>query len=140
MARAWSTFPIRLDQSRGSAARFVAQLFHDRRQAQVFERFNLVGNGAKDRADGAALVEQVRAETRQAFDAEREVEFQVSSKRCFCASSTPSKRAAWCQRKSARDTTRVDEMTVHSNLRRRARGDVQVRTAELRQLSQQFGQ
>ena len=58
-------------------ARLVAQLFDDRRQTKLFERLDLVWDRAKYCADRPALIENIRAETRQAFYAETEIQFQV---------------------------------------------------------------
>ena len=53
---------------------------------ELLEALDLLGNQPEDGADGAALVEDVAAEPREAPDAEREVELEVSSNRCFWAS------------------------------------------------------
>src|SRR5215204_3053525 len=58
------------------AARTVAELRDDGRQPQIVERLDLVRDGAEDRADRAALVEEVGAEARQPTHAEREVQFK----------------------------------------------------------------
>ena len=58
------------------AARPLGQLRQHRRQAQILEASDLLGNQPVDGADGAALVEHVAAEARQPLDAEREVELE----------------------------------------------------------------
>ncbi len=55
-------------------ARPLGQLADDRRQPELIEGPDPLGNQTVDRADGAALVEEVAAEAGQAADAEREVQ------------------------------------------------------------------
>src|SRR4029079_12415725 len=50
------------------AARLIAEVFDNRGQTEFFEGFDFVGNGAKDGAHRAPLVEQVGTKARQAFD------------------------------------------------------------------------
>ena len=52
-------------------------MFDNYGQTEFFESFDLIWNGAEDCADRPTLVEQVGTKARQAFDAERKVEFQV---------------------------------------------------------------
>ena len=59
------------------AARLVAEELDDRRQTQLLEAEDLVGNLPVDAADRAALHEVVGPEAGQALDAEREVELEV---------------------------------------------------------------
>jgi hypothetical protein len=63
--------------SRYDIARFGAEVFHDLRQSQLFERFDLVGNRTKYRTDRATLIKNIGAEARQSLDAEAEVQFEV---------------------------------------------------------------
>src|SRR5512141_1431896 len=58
-------------------ARLVADLFDDLRKAQLLEAEDLVGDLAVDGGRGAALVEDVRAEAGETFDAEGNVELEV---------------------------------------------------------------
>ena len=59
------------------AARLVADLLDDRRQSELLEAEDLVGDLPVDGGGGAALVEDVRAEAGQPLDAEGEVELEV---------------------------------------------------------------
>src|SRR6202035_2784038 len=59
------------------AARLLAQPFDDRRQAQLAEAADLVGDLPEGGGDGAALVEDVGAEAGEPLDAEGEVDLQV---------------------------------------------------------------
>src|SRR5437868_3830433 len=59
------------------AARLVADLLDDRREAELLETEDFVGDLAVNGGDGAALIEDVRPETGQSLDAEREVELEV---------------------------------------------------------------
>ncbi len=57
-------------------ARPLGQRREHLRQAEILEALDLLGNQPVDGADRAALVEDVRAEPRDAADAEREVELE----------------------------------------------------------------
>ena len=59
------------------AARLLADLLHHRRQAELAEAADLVGDLPEGGGDRAALVEDVRPEARQPLDAEREVELEI---------------------------------------------------------------
>ena len=59
------------------AARLVAEALDDRREAELAEAEDLVGDLPEDAADGAALHEVVAAEAGEALDAEGEVELEV---------------------------------------------------------------
>jgi hypothetical protein len=50
-------------------------LFYNRWQSEFLKCPDLVGNGAKNCADGATLIEKIGAKARQAFHTKREVEF-----------------------------------------------------------------
>jgi hypothetical protein len=58
------------------ASRLLAKGLHDRGQAELPEPEDLVRDLAIDTRDRAPLHEVVRAEARESFDAEREIEFQ----------------------------------------------------------------
>ena len=64
--------PVTSTRPRGRSA----SVGEDRRQAELAEAPDLLGNQPVDGADRAALVEDVAAEAREAVDAEREVELQ----------------------------------------------------------------
>jgi len=64
----------------------VGELLDDLRQAQLIERADLVGDDADRAPDGAALPVDVAAETREALDAEREVELVFFLEFLFLAS------------------------------------------------------
>src|SRR5687768_17397285 len=55
--------------------RTFGEFRENRRQVELLEAANLLGNQAVDRGDGPALVEDVAAEAADAADAEREIEF-----------------------------------------------------------------
>ena len=59
------------------AARLVAERLDDRRQPELLEAEDLVGDLPEDAGDRAALVEDVGAEAGEALDAEGEVELEV---------------------------------------------------------------
>ena len=63
--------------NQNQTAWLAAQLLDDRRQTEFAEPEYLVGNLPKRGRDRAALMEDVRAEPGEAFEAEREVEFEV---------------------------------------------------------------
>ena len=72
----------RLARARGSghqhqSARLVAQLADHGRQAELVEGLDLERNHAEYGSRSAALVEAVRAETGQALQAKRKVQFEV---------------------------------------------------------------
>src|SRR5260370_6341250 len=58
-------------------AGLVTHAFHDLRQSQSVETFDLPRNRAEDGADGSPLIKNVAAEARQIFQTEREVQLQV---------------------------------------------------------------
>src|SRR5438105_4646307 len=107
-------------------------------ESEFVESFNLVGNRAEDRADRAALVEEIRAEARQTTDAEREVEFEVLFKpvllRVRQHAVGERLRVGGGERADALDGAQV---SVHAHLRRRVRRQVEVRAAHLYELLQQ---
>ncbi len=120
------------------SARAVAELRDDRGQAQLVERLDLVRDGAEDRADRAALVEEVGAEARQSPHAEREVEFEVLLEAVLLRVGQDrvgeGLGVGGGERARAFDGAQVP---VHAHLRRRVRRQVQVRAAHLDQLLQQ---
>src|SRR5271165_2122994 len=59
------------------AARLVAQSTHNVGQAQRVETLDFPGNGAKNSAHRAALIETVATEAREVFQAEGKVQFEV---------------------------------------------------------------
>src|SRR5579872_653952 len=59
------------------ASRTIADLFDDRRQSELFESKDLVGDLTVDGGCCAALIEDVRAESRETLDAERNVELEI---------------------------------------------------------------
>jgi hypothetical protein len=59
------------------AARLLRELAEARRQAELLERLQLVGDEAEGGADGAPLEVDVDAEAREAGDGVREVELPV---------------------------------------------------------------
>ena len=59
------------------AARLVAEELDDRRQPELLEAQDLVGDLPVDAGDGAALHEVVGAETGHALDAEGEIELEI---------------------------------------------------------------
>ena len=65
--------PVTRTRPRG----FSQMLLDDRRQAELAEAADLVGDLAEDGGDGAALVEDVGAEAGQPLDAEGEVDLEV---------------------------------------------------------------
>ena len=81
--------PVTSTRPRGRSA----SVAEDRRQAEVAERANLLGNQTVDGADRAALVEDVAAEAREPADAEREVELAASPR-----SASSARRSARCRR------------------------------------------
>src|SRR4029453_16234010 len=58
------------------ASRTIGQGRENRRQAELIESLDLLRDDSIDGRHGAALVENVAAETREAANAEREVEFE----------------------------------------------------------------
>ena len=51
--------------------------YHDRREAELIERFDLERNDTEDSRSRATLIEYVGTEAGQAFQAERKVEFEA---------------------------------------------------------------
>src|SRR6266480_4470931 len=58
------------------AARALGEVREHRREAELLERADLFRNQSIDGGNRAALIEQVAAEAREPFDAEREVELE----------------------------------------------------------------
>ena len=74
--------PVTSTRPRGRSA----SVGEHRRQAELVEAADLLGNQPVDGADRAALVEHVAAEARQALIPNEKSSSSVSSKRFFCAS------------------------------------------------------
>src|SRR5437870_3694885 len=55
------------------ATRLFAHVRDDRGQTESFERFDLVGNCAKDRADRTLLVKEIGTKTRHSLQPKREI-------------------------------------------------------------------
>ncbi len=123
------------------AARSLAELRDDGRQAQLLEGFDLVGDGAEDRADRAALVEEVGAEARQPPHAEREVQLKrlLEAVLLRVGQDAVGERLGVGRAERAEAVERA-ELPVHSDLRRRVRGQVEVGASDLDQLLQQVGE
>jgi hypothetical protein len=107
-------------------ARLLRQLADDRGQAQFLERKNLERNRTKCRRHRAALHEQVGAKTREAFDAEREVELVLFLELVLLR--VGEDRVAELLGLHRRERRRLQrhEPPVDAQLRRRAGGDVKV--------------
>src|SRR6266545_5205618 len=59
------------------SARTIANLLDHLWQSEILESENLIRDLAVDGSRGAALIEDVRAETGQSFDAERNIQLEV---------------------------------------------------------------
>src|SRR5580698_9916701 len=59
------------------AARFITQAANDGGEAEVVEGFDFPWNGTEDGGDCSALMEDVAAEARQAFQTEGKIEFEI---------------------------------------------------------------
>ena len=122
------------------AARLVADLLDDRRQAELLEAEDLVRDLPEDGGDGAALVEDVRAEARQALDAEREVELEVLLEAVLLRVGEHRVGELLGLRRRQRRHVQRHELAVDADLRRRVGRDVKVRAAALDHRLQQLMQ
>jgi len=120
------------------AAGAVAEVRDDGREAEVVEGLDLVGDGAEDRADGPALVEEVGAEAREPPHAEGEVQLQVLLEAVLLrvGEHAVGERLGVGRRERAELFERA-QVAVNPHLRRRVRRQVEVRAAQLDQLLQQ---
>ena len=118
----------------------LGQLGDRRRQRQLVERDDLLGDHAEHRAGAVLLHEVVRAEARHALEAVREVDvarldsnsFQWRSDATGCSSSRTFASS------SARPVGHGHELAVHAHARLHARGEVQVGAALILQMAQEF--
>ena len=103
--------------------------------AELVERLDLLGDDAVDGRDGAALVEHVAAEAREAADAEREVELQrlLEALLLRVGQHAVGQRLR-LGRPERRQVERL-QLAVHADLRRRLRRQVQVGSARPRRAS-----
>ena len=63
--------------TRIKTARFFTHIRNDRRKPECVERFDLVRNRTKNRADRAFLIEKIGTKTRHSLQTERKVEFEI---------------------------------------------------------------
>ena len=108
------------------AARLVAELRDHRRQAQVLEAADLVGDRAVGGGHRAALHEDVGAEAGQALDAEAEVELQVLLEAVLLRVGEHAVGELLGLHGGQRRQVQRAQLAVDADLRRRVGGDVQV--------------
>src|SRR5207302_10812993 len=84
-----------------------------------------------DGGGGAALIENVRAEAGQPFDAEREVELEIFFEAMLLRVSENGIRELFRLRRRQRRHVQRRELAVDPNLRRGVGSDVQIRAAAL---------
>ena len=120
-------------------ARPLGEVADDRRQPELVERLDLLGNDAVDGGDGAALVEDVAAEARDASDAEREVELErlLEPLLLRVGQHAVGQRlgVGGAERRQVEDL----QLAVHADLRRRLRRQMQVGAVVVDQGLEQFG-
>ena len=121
------------------AARPLGQLADDRRQPELVEALDDLGNDAVDGGDRAALVEDVAAEAGDAADAEREVELERFLEALLLRVGQHAVGERLGLGRSERRQIERPQVAVHANLRRRVRREVQVGPVDVDQRFQQFG-
>ena len=123
--------PVTSTSPRGRSASVGEHL----RQAEVLEAFDLLGNQPVDGADGAALVEDVRAEPGDAADAEREVELErLLEALLLRVGHDAVGQLLGLGRRQFRQLEPL-QLSMHANLRRRAGRQVEVRALHGRRSS-----
>src|SRR6185312_3295109 len=112
------------------AAWFFAQLGDDWRQIELLKRSDLEWNHTEDRSGRTALVEDVATKTRQALQAEREVEFQMLLEAMLLRVGQHAvSKLLGLGRLQGRHVQGL-QMSVHAHLWRRVGGDVEVAASE----------
>ena len=112
----------------------------NRRQAQFLEAADLLGDQSIDCADRAALVEHVHAEARETLDTKREVELEgLFEPLLLRIGEHAVGELLRIGRRQCR-TIQACQVAMDSDLGRRVRGDVEVRSLHLHQRLQQFRQ
>jgi len=114
-------------------ARTIGEVRQHLRQSKLVEALDLLGDDAVNRRDGAALVEDVAAEARDAADAEREVELQRLLEPLLLQigqDAVGQRLGAGCVER--RQIQRL-QVAMDADLRRRVGGDMQVRPVVLDQ-------
>ncbi len=121
------------------AARPVGQGGEHRRQVQLLEAADLLGNHPVDRAHRAALVEHVAAEARQPLEAEGEVQLEGFLEPLLLGIGQHAVAQLLGFGGRQIDALEPLQLAVHPHLRRRVGGDVQVRALQLHHRLKQFG-
>src|SRR5205085_12182844 len=108
------------------SARLVADFFDDDGKSELFEAEDLVGDLAIDGGGGTALIEDVRAEARQSFDAEGEVELERLFEAMLLRVGEDRVGELLRLRRRHRRNVERHELAVDTDLRRGVGGDVKV--------------
>ena len=126
--------------TRIKSARTVAQLGDHGRKIELGEAFDLKRNDAEDRGNGAALVEDVGAETRQTLQPERKVQLEILFKAVLLSIGHHRVGQLLGVGRTQRRHIQRLQVAVDPNLRRRIGGDVKIAAAEFEQLLQQIAE
>jgi hypothetical protein len=120
-------------------ARTLGQIGQHLRQAELAEALDDLGDDAVDGGDGAALVEHVAAEARDAADAERKVQLQRFLEPLLLQVGEDAvDQPLGLGRAERRQVERL-EVPVDADLRRRVGRDVQIRSVVGDERLEQFG-
>ena len=109
-------------------------------QAERVESLDFPGNRPKDGAHGAALMEDVAAETRQALQAERKVELQVFFEAMLLRVGQHAVGQRLGVRRGQRRHVQRPQMAVNAHPRRAVGREMQIAAAQLDHLLQQLAQ